>query len=114
MRPEVMRNVRRTELEASSESRFQLQFARTCHALARVMRCLRLHQEEMTTKSITLFPEATYQTNRDEERCPTAPCNRPRLGRFWTSGLRQCGRFTTLPFACRMFPPASDASAFAE
>src|SRR5260370_4785600 len=46
MRPEVMRSVRRTELEASSKSRFQFQFARDCHALARVMRCLRLDQEE--------------------------------------------------------------------
>src|SRR6516164_7679280 len=46
MRPEIIRSVRRTELEASSESRFQFQFARACHALARVMNCLRLDQEE--------------------------------------------------------------------
>jgi hypothetical protein len=46
MRPEVIRSVRRTELEASSESRFQFQFARACHALAKVMRCLPLDQEE--------------------------------------------------------------------
>jgi hypothetical protein len=38
--PDVMRSVRRTELEASSANRFQFQFARACHALARVMRCL--------------------------------------------------------------------------
>src|SRR5215470_7612958 len=46
MRPEVIRSVRRTELEASSESRSQFQFARACHALARVMRCLQLDQIE--------------------------------------------------------------------
>src|SRR5215831_5909820 len=46
MRPEVIRSVRRTELEASSEIRFQFQFARACHPLARVMSCLRFDHEE--------------------------------------------------------------------
>jgi hypothetical protein len=35
-----MRSVRRTELEASTGSKFQFQIRRACHALARVMRCL--------------------------------------------------------------------------
>src|SRR5262249_46065057 len=73
MRPDAMRKLRRTELEASSESRFQFQFARACHALARVMRCLRLDQEErQRTISITLFPEEAYQSNRDRRRSPKA------------------------------------------